>query len=419
MGILDIWGRSSWRQRFATPESRLHRLGGVPDFSHLGEDEGSKSSVAGGVGSEMSWLKQAGIREEIERRVTKNLRPVSSYVGAALVVVAGVHAIWLRPPEATVGAAVFLACGLTALGVRGLLAFRSPRPETSRLIVALLLGLVFIALQFNYWSYGSPRYFSYAFVLLAGTGTLFYSIRVLAVVLAAAALTFLSAALRHVEGELWVDAIVSLALACSVSLTVQGVRLRIMRRSVQRRMLDTRRREDLEDALASVVQRGAQAAERSVRDPLTGAYNRRHLEELEFSLVRPTAVWGVLMVDLDDFKDVNDRFGHEEGDRVLRSVAHFIRRYGRAEDQLVRFGGDEFVLLIDVKSEDEVAMVARRLREASKRESPISLSIGYAVRRPGEEILDVVRRADEDMYRDKSRLRAVPSQPHQRGSDPA
>ncbi len=143
--------------------------------------------------------------------------------------------------------------------------------------------------------------------------------------------------------------------------------------------------------------------ELSVRDPLTGCYNRRYVESLRSRLERPTSRWGCLLLDLDDFKKVNDTYGHEEGDRVLQGVAHFIRRHGRAEDVVVRLGGDEFAIFVAAGSPEELQTIAERLREVSPFESPAPFSLGYAFRELGECIEDVVARADRSMYEHKKR----------------
>lgn len=138
--------------------------------------------------------------------------------------------------------------------------------------------------------------------------------------------------------------------------------------------------------------------ELSVRDPLTGCYNRRYLESLRARLERPTARWGCLLLDLDNFKAVNDTYGHEEGDRVLQGVSHFIRRHGRAEDVVIRLGGDEFAIFVAAASSEELDTIASRLREVAPFESPAPFSLGTAFRELGESIEQVVARADRDMY---------------------
>ena len=143
--------------------------------------------------------------------------------------------------------------------------------------------------------------------------------------------------------------------------------------------------------------------ELSVRDPLTGCYNRRYLESLRGRLERPTAHWGCLMLDLDDFKSVNDTYGHEEGDRVLQGVSHFIRRHGRAEDVVIRLGGDEFAIFVAAATREELETIAERLREVAPFESPAPFSLGTAFRELGERIEEVVARADHAMYGEKGR----------------
>lgn len=149
--------------------------------------------------------------------------------------------------------------------------------------------------------------------------------------------------------------------------------------------------------------------ELSVRDPLTGCYNRRYVESLRGRLERPTSRWGCLLLDLNNFKAVNDTYGHEEGDRVLQGVAHFIRRHGRAEDVVVRLGGDEFAIFVAASSRGELAAIAERLREVAPFESPAPFSLGVAFRELGESIEGVVARADRDMYSEKG-LRLKPAE---------
>jgi diguanylate cyclase (GGDEF)-like protein/PAS domain S-box-containing protein len=151
--------------------------------------------------------------------------------------------------------------------------------------------------------------------------------------------------------------------------------------------------------------------ELSVRDPLTGCYNRRYLEGLRSRLERPTSRWGCLLLDLDDFKAVNDTYGHEEGDRVLQGVAHFVRRHGRAEDVVVRLGGDEFAIFVAAASHEELESIAERLREVAPLESPAPFSLGLAFRELGERIEDVVARADRSMYENKGRRLQPPARP--------
>ena len=142
----------------------------------------------------------------------------------------------------------------------------------------------------------------------------------------------------------------------------------------------------------------ARLEEMGHRDPLTGCYNRRHLERQRDELERPTARWACLVFDLDHFKAINDTYGHEEGDRVLQGFAHFLSRHHRPDDLLMRTGGDEFALVVRADSEKEAEAVSKRLLDAAALDSPAGFSMGVAYRKPGEGIEAVLNRADHTLY---------------------
>jgi diguanylate cyclase (GGDEF)-like protein/PAS domain S-box-containing protein len=147
----------------------------------------------------------------------------------------------------------------------------------------------------------------------------------------------------------------------------------------------------------------AQLAQLSVRDPLTGCYNRRYLQAQRPVLERPSYFYGCLMMDLDDFKAINDTYGHEEGDRVLQRFAHFIIRNKRADDILVRIGGDEFALFVEVVRPENMDLISSRLVENAPTQAPIAFSIGHAYRKPSETLEQILARADAAMYEAKGR----------------
>ena len=133
-----------------------------------------------------------------------------------------------------------------------------------------------------------------------------------------------------------------------------------------------------------------QLYESSVLDPLTRTYNRRHLvdrltAEIAHARRRSTPL-AALMLDVDRFKEFNDRHGHFVGDRILCFVATLVMRLVRVEDVVARYGGDEFVILARETDHGEALALAERLRDAVRAvclsvaggEVPVTLSIGVA-----------------------------------------
>jgi diguanylate cyclase (GGDEF)-like protein/PAS domain S-box-containing protein len=138
--------------------------------------------------------------------------------------------------------------------------------------------------------------------------------------------------------------------------------------------------------------------QQSLRDPLTGCYNRRYLSTLERrASARPSESWGCIIIDIDHFKQFNDRFGHQAGDRALVKMARFLMRHVRAEDAVVRLGGDEFVVLLADADSDRVQQVVGRLQRSALRSAPVEFSLGWAVRYPRENLTKVLGRADKNL----------------------
>jgi diguanylate cyclase (GGDEF)-like protein len=135
--------------------------------------------------------------------------------------------------------------------------------------------------------------------------------------------------------------------------------------------------------------------EQSVRDPLTGCYNRRYLEQLEYMLESAESPFGCIFIDIDHFKQYNDLHGHAMGDTTLVRMSRFLMRQVRAEEPVIRLGGDEFLILLNPADEDAVEMVARRLQLSAMRTAPVPFSLGWSARRPGESLQDTVNRADQ------------------------
>ena len=107
--------------------------------------------------------------------------------------------------------------------------------------------------------------------------------------------------------------------------------------------------------------------ESAVRDQMTGLYNRRFLEEYVETLIagvmRKGGQVGLLMCDLDYFKEVNDKYGHDVGDVVLKETAHNISKAARASDLVIRFGGEEFLVIVFDAKEGDAEATAERIRK--------------------------------------------------------
>ncbi len=149
-------------------------------------------------------------------------------------------------------------------------------------------------------------------------------------------------------------------------------------------------------------------AKRDARtDPLTGLWNRRAWEETLTSEEERCRRFGhpaaVLAIDLDHFKEVNDRYGHAEGDMTLVSLARCMESSVRGDDFAARFGGEEFALLLREGGEEGAAAVIERLRDLWENTNPLTtFSAGIAVRRSNESISQAFRRADAALYAAKN-----------------
>jgi diguanylate cyclase (GGDEF)-like protein/PAS domain S-box-containing protein len=139
-----------------------------------------------------------------------------------------------------------------------------------------------------------------------------------------------------------------------------------------------------------------QLLELSIRDPLTGCYNRRYLNTVTRQCeAQPKGEWGCIYLDIDHFKQYNDSNGHAEGDSVLVKMARFLMRHVRAEEAVVRVGGDEFLVVLCDSGSDQTEHVVSRLREAAPASAPVPFSMGWAARRSGETFEDTMIRADQ------------------------
>jgi diguanylate cyclase (GGDEF)-like protein len=148
----------------------------------------------------------------------------------------------------------------------------------------------------------------------------------------------------------------------------------------------------------------------SITDPLTGAYNRRNMEqELQLSVEefkRSGANMCLILFDLDHFKDINDRLGHDKGDVVLVTFSELVSANTRKVDRFFRYGGEEFLMLVKGASLNQALAIAEKIRAATE-SSPVmpsvrvTVSIGVAALGPDECWEQWLTRADAAMYKAK------------------
>ena len=163
----------------------------------------------------------------------------------------------------------------------------------------------------------------------------------------------------------------------------------------------------------SVHQRLKELEKMALLDPLTGLSNRRHIEatmqiRLE-ELARYGWTFGVLFVDIDDFKPINDTHGHEVGDSVLKLVSMTLLNSLRPFDILGRWGGAEFVAVVVNVNENQLLQIAERALTLVRHSSlfaesgaiKVTVSIGATMARSGESVAELLERADVLMYQSK------------------
>jgi diguanylate cyclase (GGDEF)-like protein len=169
------------------------------------------------------------------------------------------------------------------------------------------------------------------------------------------------------------------------------------------------------DQLVAQFIRNETAERLSLMDPMTQVFNRRYLETAVAREVsrahRRGSIFTFLMIDVDNFKSVNTRFGHPVGDQILVEVAHMLKETVRPTDIVFRYGGDEFLVILSETAEDKAAAVVRRIQSEAEnwnKSGPIegytmSLSCGVAPYFKGANVSEALAAADQAMYRHKAR----------------
>lgn len=161
----------------------------------------------------------------------------------------------------------------------------------------------------------------------------------------------------------------------------------------------------------SLCQNRAELEELALTDSLTGLLNRRAFDDILHREMqrsrRSGAVLGLILFDLDRFKQLNDTFGHGAGDEALRSISQVLKQAIRPADSLARYGGEEFVLLIRNAQLEETESIGERLREAiaqcaaASTRFRLTASVGIAMSLPNEHAAAFLDRCDRALYASK------------------
>lgn len=190
--------------------------------------------------------------------------------------------------------------------------------------------------------------------------------------------------IRRKNGE--IRTVIDTAYACADPATGEEVYHGIL--------IDITERKRLEEQLRDQI----------LRDPLTGCFNRRFLAQFAAFHDPRDASWGCVMADVDGFKLYNDRHGHAAGDAALTRLARFLMRETRAEEVVIRMGGDEFLVVLPGADEAATGAVAERLRTSAGTERLVSFSLGWAARIGREALERTIGRADHRMITVKSEI---------------
>jgi len=155
----------------------------------------------------------------------------------------------------------------------------------------------------------------------------------------------------------------------------------------------------------------------SEKDPLTNTYNRRTVEkyfrEITRTCRKKNQKLGVIMIDLNKFKEINDTYGHQKGDELLIHLAYIINKFVKKNDRVTRWGGDEFLILVPTSNNDfesdYVQEFQRKLENEKFDELPsVGVSLGFAIYPDdGQVFQELIQIADGAMYKAKGKKVAI------------
>ena len=258
-----------------------------------------------------------------------------------------------------------------------------PMPESGWLLLIVAIPASFIA--YAYASSSAGEALSIVLVVPVAWVAVFLPVRLVTLAVAMNTLALGWLAVSHDTAGQWLTFVVR-----GLTLAVIAFALHLLVAALHRAQHQAERRADLDSA--------------------TGLASRaRMLDVLDTVPVHDRGTAGVIVVDIDHFKSVNDRYGHLAGDQALRDVAQVLQAVVREDDVLARWGGEEFLLLLPGVAEHELAAAAEKLRTAVESHPfrlegarvELTISVGAAAARPGVAMRTVVAAADDALYQAK------------------
>ncbi len=317
-------------------------------------------------------------------------------LGGAMVLVGFAFALAslpLSPPSGPLGIAGAAGCLAFALGL-GISLLRTQRARPDALLAGVYLSLLAAALYRAAAGAGAP--FEQLLFIIAVYACAIHPPRRTLLVLFCASVVACTPVFYEAVGSTFAARTVSqLLLVWSIGLIVMGWMIRVRRQ---------RGDAEVAFALARV-------------DDLTGLKNRRALEEALPAAIAHTRrhdhSLSLLVADMDDFKGINDAFGHPAGDQMLRKAAESITRALRLPDGCFRWGGDEFVAILSEADLDGAREIASRVQSTvalscrTPEGRPLRVTVGAAQLEPGETGADLLNRADALLLTTKARRRAA------------
>mgnify|MGYP006293873327 CR=1 FL=1 len=161
----------------------------------------------------------------------------------------------------------------------------------------------------------------------------------------------------------------------------------------------------------------ARLIQQAIRDPLTGLYNRRYFNETLSKEVEKSKRYrkpiAFLMIDVNRFKEINDKYSHQIGDKVLREVASLLQNNVRKADTVVRYGGDEFLIMMPETNGESKSSISRLKdsliawnEDSDLLNFPLTLAMGVSYWRPDQkrDIEEALKEADSNMYKEKKKI---------------